>query len=206
MAPRVSSKFRHVLDQTPTSSCKRHPTALLVFLWCSQGGSKLGSALLDSHRRPRRRGEVQDLLKVIMSCHNFLFRKHDFTMLPELLQNRPLSHVITFVVLLLTFAAFITYELVRWSARVRGFSGPRGLPVVGNLRQIQGKDAPEQYRLWSKRYGPVYQIQLGNVRLNLETANLMQMLTSLDTRLGRQYRRCREIDIHSELTGYGVSS
>jgi 3-hydroxyphenylacetate 6-hydroxylase len=38
-----------------------------------------------------------------------------------------------------------------------------GLPVVGNLLQIQGKDAPEQYRVWSKTYGSVYQIALGSI-------------------------------------------
>ncbi|KAH8805371.1 3-hydroxyphenylacetate 6-hydroxylase [Xylogone sp. PMI_703] len=57
----------------------------------------------------------------------------------------------------------ILYELVRWSIRIPKFKGPQGLPIVGNLWQIRGKDAPEQYRLWSKKYGPVYQIQLGNI-------------------------------------------
>ena len=57
----------------------------------------------------------------------------------------------------------VIYELVRWSGRIRGFGGPMGLPVVGNLLQIQGKDAPEQYRIWSKTYGSVYQIALGSI-------------------------------------------
>ena len=59
--------------------------------------------------------------------------------------------------------ALVAYEIVRWSARVAGFKGPPGKPIVGNLLQIQHKDAPEQYRQWAKQYGPVYQIQLGNV-------------------------------------------
>ncbi|KAJ5086301.1 hypothetical protein NUU61_007608 [Penicillium alfredii] len=53
-------------------------------------------------------------------------------------------------------------EFTRASTRVPGMKGPRGLPLIGNLAQIR-TNAAEQYRLWSKTYGPVYQIQLGNV-------------------------------------------
>lgn len=53
-------------------------------------------------------------------------------------------------------------EFTRASVRVKGIHGPRGLPLIGNLAQIR-KNAAEQYRLWSKQYGSVYQIQLGNV-------------------------------------------
>ena len=66
-------------------------------------------------------------------------------------------------VISLVSIVLVVYELIRWSGRIRGFSGPMGLPVVGNLLQIQGKDAPEQYRVWSKTYGPVYQIALGSI-------------------------------------------
>jgi 3-hydroxyphenylacetate 6-hydroxylase len=58
---------------------------------------------------------------------------------------------------------FLLNELYRWSIRVKGIPGPRGLPIVGNLHQIGKKFIPpEQYRLWSLKYGPVFQIQLGN--------------------------------------------
>jgi 3-hydroxyphenylacetate 6-hydroxylase len=56
----------------------------------------------------------------------------------------------------------IINEFVRSSARVAGIKGPRGLPLIGNLVQIR-VNAAEQYRQWSKTYGPVYQIQLGNI-------------------------------------------
>lgn len=56
----------------------------------------------------------------------------------------------------------IINEFLRSSARVNGITGPIGLPLIGNLAQIR-KNASEQYRLWSKTFGPVYQIQLGNV-------------------------------------------
>lgn len=68
--------------------------------------------------------------------------------------------------LIVAFAVPILYvfinEFVRASARIPGFKGPRGLPLIGNLAQIR-ENAAEQYRLWSKTYGPVYQIQLGNI-------------------------------------------
>lgn len=56
----------------------------------------------------------------------------------------------------------IINEFIRASARVPGLKGPRGLPLIGNLAQIR-KNAAEQYRVWSKTHGPVYQIQLGNI-------------------------------------------
>lgn len=64
---------------------------------------------------------------------------------------------------LVTISIFLLNELYRWSIRVKGIPGPRGLPIVGNLHQIGKKVIPpEQYRLWSLKYGPVFQIQLGN--------------------------------------------
>lgn len=60
------------------------------------------------------------------------------------------------------FLYVILNEFNRASVRIPGFKGPRGLPLIGNLAQIR-KNAAEQYRLWSKAYGAVYQIQLGNV-------------------------------------------
>lgn len=54
-------------------------------------------------------------------------------------------------------------ELYRWSIRIKGIPGPRGIPLLGNLHQIKNTSPPEQYRLWSLRYGPLFQVQLGNV-------------------------------------------
>lgn len=88
-------------------------------------------------------------------------------------RNMPVADIVKFTedrwifislaILALSVVAFSTYELVRWWARVPGFCGPPGKPIVGNLWQIRRHDAPEQYRHWSKKYGPVYQIQLGNI-------------------------------------------
>ena len=86
-------------------------------------------------------------------------------MLPELLSGLSQSHgyTISVATLINVLIAFSGYELYRRAQRIRGFSGPPGLPIVGNLWQIRGKDAPEQYRVWSRKYGGLYQIQLGNI-------------------------------------------
>lgn len=86
-------------------------------------------------------------------------------MLPELLQKLGvdvLSHP-SLLGLSIFLIGFASYEVVRYLARFKGFSGPLGLPILGNLWQIRGVDAPELYRSWSKKYGAVYQIQLGNI-------------------------------------------
>lgn len=67
---------------------------------------------------------------------------------------------LAFIVVPLLYVVF--NEFIRSSARVKGIKGPRGLPLIGNLAQIRN-NAAEQYRIWSKTYGPVYQIQLGNI-------------------------------------------
>lgn len=66
------------------------------------------------------------------------------------------------VAVLIPTAYVVVNEFVRSAARVPGFGGPRGLPLIGNLSQIR-ENAAEQYRQWAKKYGPVYQIQLGNI-------------------------------------------
>ena len=53
-------------------------------------------------------------------------------------------------------------EVVRRQARVPGLGGPPGFPLIGNLWQIR-KNAAEKYRQWARKYGSVYQIQLGNI-------------------------------------------
>ncbi|KAK9464198.1 cytochrome P450 [Lipomyces oligophaga] len=52
-------------------------------------------------------------------------------------------------------------ELYRRSIRIPGFDGPRGYPLIGNIPQIRN-NASEQYRTWSEKYGPIFQVQLGN--------------------------------------------
>lgn len=44
---------------------------------------------------------------------------------------------------------------------MKHFPGPRNWPIVGNIPDIK-YNAAEKYREWSKIFGDVYQIQLGN--------------------------------------------
>lgn len=70
---------------------------------------------------------------------------------------------IAIALLVLTIIGLVGYEAERWSARIPKFDGPRGLPIVGNLWQIRNKCAPEQYRVWARKYGGLYQVQLGHI-------------------------------------------
>lgn len=56
----------------------------------------------------------------------------------------------------------IVNEIIRYSSRNAHFRGPPGLPVLGNILQLQ-TNVPEKLRQWSKYYGDVFQIQFGNV-------------------------------------------
>ncbi|KAJ5714275.1 uncharacterized protein N7483_011456 [Penicillium malachiteum] len=71
-------------------------------------------------------------------------------------------HSLGISVLVVPILYIILNEFIRSSARVKGMGGPRGFPLIGNLYQIR-VNAAEQYRIWSKKFGAVYQIQLGNV-------------------------------------------
>ncbi|KAI0125834.1 cytochrome P450 [Xylariales sp. AK1849] len=68
--------------------------------------------------------------------------------------------------LVFTFVTFVLYvtgnEVVRTKARVPGMGGPKGWPLIGNLWDIR-VNAAEKYLEWSKTFGDVYQVQLGNI-------------------------------------------
>ncbi|KAJ4142933.1 hypothetical protein NW765_000071 [Fusarium oxysporum] len=79
--------------------------------------------------------------------------------------TRPYQTAVTSV--LVSFLAYIIVnEYVARSARLAAFDGPKRLPIVGNLYQLRS-NAAEKYREWAKTYGPVYQIQLGNIPILL---------------------------------------
>ncbi|KAI2643224.1 3-hydroxyphenylacetate 6 hydroxylase [Xylaria nigripes] len=52
-------------------------------------------------------------------------------------------------------------ELARARARIPGLRGPKGWPIIGNYLDIRG-NAAVQYQNWGKKYGDVYQVQLGS--------------------------------------------
>ena len=67
-----------------------------------------------------------------------------------------------FLVLFNILLYLLFTEIGRYNARLAGFKGPGGHPIIGNIWQIR-TNAAEQYRQWAKKFGAVYQIQLGNV-------------------------------------------
>ncbi|KAK1585383.1 cytochrome P450 [Colletotrichum navitas] len=75
--------------------------------------------------------------------------------------HHPLELLLKLIALVVSFY-FIANEVVRLKARLPAWHGPKGLPVVGNLRQLGG-NASQKYREWAKEFGPVYQVQLGNL-------------------------------------------
>ncbi|KAI4709128.1 hypothetical protein J4E89_005876 [Alternaria sp. Ai002NY15] len=85
------------------------------------------------------------------------------TILP-LLSSQFADHPVRtlFVLLILIPISYLVgNEYVRYSRRIKGFAGPTNWPLVGNIPDIK-YNAAEKYREWSKTFGAVYQIQLGN--------------------------------------------
>ncbi|CAN8103260.1 unnamed protein product [Discula destructiva] len=66
------------------------------------------------------------------------------------------------LVILLILTYVVVNEIIRYRARIPGMKGPTGLPLIGNLYSIR-MNAADQYQSWSKKYGHVYQVQMGNV-------------------------------------------
>jgi 3-hydroxyphenylacetate 6-hydroxylase len=69
---------------------------------------------------------------------------------------------ILFALIFTPLTYLVVNEYIRYTARLHGFNGPSGLPLIGNIWDIR-KNAAERYRQWSKQFGGVYQIQLGNI-------------------------------------------
>ncbi|KAJ9643706.1 uncharacterized protein PV06_09111 [Exophiala oligosperma] len=76
-------------------------------------------------------------------------------------QDAPVTFVAYFAAASALVYLLLT-EIQRAQVRIPGFKGPSGLPMIGNIHQIR-VNAAEQYRQWAKKFGPVYQIMLGNV-------------------------------------------
>ncbi|OCL06090.1 cytochrome P450 [Glonium stellatum] len=79
-------------------------------------------------------------------------------------QGATFSVAISTIFICLTIT-FLYYETRRRNLRVQSFDGPRGLPFIGNLFHLKRNIgiAAEQYRIWSREYGDVFQVQLGDI-------------------------------------------
>ena len=75
--------------------------------------------------------------------------------------EHPLQSLAVAVLVVPILYVFVN-EIIRQQARVSGLDGPKGFILIGNLWQIR-KNAAETYRQWARKYGAVYQIQLGNI-------------------------------------------
>ncbi|KAF7551226.1 hypothetical protein G7Z17_g5154 [Cylindrodendrum hubeiense] len=81
--------------------------------------------------------------------------------LNDYVRRSPGESILASIVLAPIIYLFIN-EIVRSNARINHMKGPSGLPIVGNLWDIR-VNAADKYREWSKKFGEVYQIQLGNI-------------------------------------------
>ncbi|KAF2100274.1 putative cytochrome P450 phenylacetate hydroxylase [Rhizodiscina lignyota] len=79
----------------------------------------------------------------------------------QLLTRAPLLSF-TFLSFSIILVYLLVNETIRYRVRNPHFTGPPGLPVIGNIRDIRFH-APSKFQEWSKEYGDVYQIQLGNI-------------------------------------------
>ncbi|KAK6842714.1 3-hydroxyphenylacetate 6-hydroxylase [Apiospora arundinis] len=70
-------------------------------------------------------------------------------------------HVLLHVVALLVVYIFAN-EIVRSRRRIPGLKGPKGWPIIGNIRDVK-IDAALKYRDWAEIYGDVFQVQMGNI-------------------------------------------
>ncbi|KAF5020452.1 hypothetical protein F66182_7531 [Fusarium sp. NRRL 66182] len=75
-------------------------------------------------------------------------------------ENKSQSLLATLFIVPLVYV--LVNELIRYNARISNLKGPPGLPLIGNIWDIH-INAAEKYREWAKKYGHVYQIQLGNI-------------------------------------------
>jgi 3-hydroxyphenylacetate 6-hydroxylase len=101
------------------------------------------------------------------------------SLLISLIQIQAIEHPfrsVLSILFLLPFTYLLANEVTRKNARLEGFDGPRGLWIVGNIPSIR-VNAAEKYREWARKYGAVYQIQLGNeVILVVNTAEAARVL------------------------------
>ena len=68
----------------------------------------------------------------------------------------------TAIILLFAIILYVVgSEITRYLTRVPNLPGPRGIPLVGSLPWLSGKVHAEQFRIWSEKYGDVFQVQLG---------------------------------------------
>ncbi|KAI1476982.1 cytochrome P450 [Daldinia eschscholtzii] len=77
-----------------------------------------------------------------------------------------LDYLVKFLLIVLTLCLFfyvVLNEIVRLQGRIPKLPGPWGYPLLGSLPSLRGTATSDEYRIWAKRYGDVFQVPLGNV-------------------------------------------
>ena len=72
------------------------------------------------------------------------------------------SHLLIILIVVSLALAPVLYEKRRRGLRIPSVPGPTGLPFVGSIFDVK-RNAAEQCRKWSRQYGDVFQIQLGEI-------------------------------------------
>jgi cytochrome P450 len=89
--------------------------------------------------------------------------------------------------------------------RLEDLPAPRGLPLLGNLHQLDPKQFHTQLEAWDKELGPAYTFKLGPKRI-LVTSDVEIALAVLKDRPGR-FRRLSTLEpVLTEMSGNGVFS
>lgn len=57
----------------------------------------------------------------------------------------------------------ILYYLLKSSTHKKDFPGPKGLPIFGNLFDIDSKNVTNSLRNFRQKYGDIYKIRLGKL-------------------------------------------
>lgn len=81
--------------------------------------------------------------------------------LPSNLLTDTLVYKLPYIASILLILYIIVSEINVHLSRIPHLPGPRGFPIVGSLPSLWGKVHAEQFRLWSKEYGDVFQVRLG---------------------------------------------
>ncbi|KAI0846810.1 cytochrome P450 [Daldinia vernicosa] len=78
----------------------------------------------------------------------------------------PLGFLAKLLLLIPTLSFFIytvINEIVRLKGRIPNLPGPWGYPLLGSLPSLRGTATSDEYRIWSRQYGDVFQVPLGNM-------------------------------------------
>jgi hypothetical protein len=110
----------------------------------------------------------------------------------------------------LSITAILVNEVIRFRNRIPRLPGPRGYPLLGSLPSLKNTATSEEYRLWANKYGPVFQVQLGNetaVVVNSAAAARALFITQREATNGRpiSYVLHKQVQQGGPVTSIGTS-